>query len=302
MNSAEVAVRDDSGEVYYHTILEVPIQLSKPQSVVLQFSISPEADRGGDAVVPALAYSLVRGSDFLTTAPFYRNLAVGAAIDNHTYEFRLRIPKEVAREDHVVRVDDEPMATLFLMPMWLTSGAVEVTRSALNATHVTVGALLSRVEESAELVVARLSTEMGELKAALPASGEALLTGYQTFGGFSVYVYRIGDPFDAGAPDHVDAIYLIGESPEEVATFQELISWNPPGTWVRRSEDSFGRAINVLKILRRGISRSTQRSATMLLPIQNTPPAQAEMSFGRLLFPAVQLTDLEPRRPDLAAS
>src|SRR5207245_6739339 len=102
MNSAEVAVRDDSGDVYYHTILEVPVQLSKPQSVVLQFSITSEADRGGDAVVPALAYSLVRGSDFLTTAPFYRSLAVGAAIDNHTYEFRLRIPKEVAREAHVV--------------------------------------------------------------------------------------------------------------------------------------------------------------------------------------------------------
>src|SRR5438445_601836 len=158
MNSAEVAVRDDSGDVYYHTILEVPIQLSKPQAVVLQFSISPEADRGGDAVVPALAYSLVRGSDFLATSPFYRNLAVGAAIDNHTYEFQLRIPKEVAREDHVVRVDDELRATLFLMPMWLTSGAVEVTRSALNATHVTVGALISRVEESAEIVVAQLST------------------------------------------------------------------------------------------------------------------------------------------------
>src|SRR5207244_13168865 len=106
-------------------VLEVPIQLSKTQSVVLQFSISPEADRGGDAVVPALAYSLVRGSDFLTTAPFYRNLAVGAAIDNHTYEFQLRIPREVAREDYVVRVDDELRATLFLMPIWLTSGAVE---------------------------------------------------------------------------------------------------------------------------------------------------------------------------------
>jgi len=297
MNSAEVAVRDDSGAVYYHTVLEVPIQLSKPQAVVLQFSISPEADRGGDAVVPALAYSLVRGSDFLATTPFYRNLAVGAAIDNHTYEFQLRIPKEVAREDHVVRVDDELRATLFLMPMWLTSGEVEVTRSALNATHVTVGALISRVEESAEIVVARLSTEMGDLKAALPASGEALVTGYQTFGAFSVYVYRIGDPFDAGAPDQVDAVYLIGESPEEVATFQDSISWNPPGTWVRRSEDSFGRAINVLKILRRGISLTSQITAAMLLPLVNTPTGREEMTFGRSVFVVDKLTDFESGRP-----
>src|SRR3989449_566719 len=296
-NSAEVAVRDDSGDVYYHTIFEVPIQLSKPQAVVLQFSISPEADRGGDAVVPALAYSLARGSDFLTTSPFYRSLAVGAAIDNQTYEFRLRIPTEVAREDHVVRVDGEPMASLFLMPMWLASGAVEVTTAALNATHVTVGALLSRVEESAELVVAWLRTEVGGLQAAFPASGEAYLTGYQTFGGFSVYVYRIGDPFDAGAPDQVDAIYLIGESPEEVATFQESISWNPPGTWVRRSEDSFGRAINVLKILRRGISLTSQINAAMLLPIVNTPPRREEMNFGRSAFVVDKLTDFESGRP-----
>src|SRR3989454_560259 len=297
MNSAEVAVRDDSGDVFYHTVLQVPIQLSKPQAVVLQFSISPEADRGGDAVVPALAYFLVRGSDFLTTAPFYRNLAVGAAIDNHTYEFRLRIPKEVAREDHVARVDDEPMATLFLMPMWLTSGPVEVTKSALNATHVTVGALISRVEESAEIVVARLSTDIGALKAALPASGEGLATGYQTFGEFSVYVYRIGDPFDAGAPDQVDAVYLIGESPEEVATFQESISWYPPGTWMRRSEDSFGRAINILKILRRGISLTSQITAAMLLPLVNTPTGREEMTFGRSVFVVDKLTDFESGRP-----
>jgi len=209
----------------------------------------------------------------------------------------LRIPKEVAREDHVVRVNGEPIATLFLMPMWLTSGEVEVTRSALNATHVTVGALISRAEESAEIVVARLSTDMGALKAALPASGEGLVTGYQTFGAFSVYVYRIGDPFDAAAPEQVDAVYLIGESPEEVATYQDLISWNPPGTWVRRSEDSFGRAINVLKILRRGISLTSQISAAMLLPIVNTPAGREEMTFGRSVFVVDKLTDFESGRP-----
>src|SRR5207245_9003262 len=122
-----------------------------------------------------------------------------------------------------------------LRPMWRRSGEVEVTRSALNATAMTVGALISRVEEAAEIVVAQVSAEMGELKAALPGSGEGLLSGYQTFGAFSVYVCRIGDSFDAGAPEQVDAVYLVGESPEEVATFQELISWNPPGPWVQRS-------------------------------------------------------------------
>src|SRR2546425_4637779 len=134
---------------------------------------------------------------------------------------------------------------------------------------------------------------MGALKAALPASGEGLVTGYQTFGDFSVYVYRIGDPFDAGAPEQVDAVYLIGESPEEVATFQESISWNPPGTWVRKSEDSFGRAINVLKILRRGLSLTNQISAAMLLPIVNTPGGRGVKTFGRSLFVGEKLTGFE---------
>src|SRR5207245_5091982 len=118
--------------------------------------------------------------------------------------------------------------------------------------------LLARGGESAESVLARLSTDMGVLKATLPASGEDLVTGYQTFGAFSVYVYRIGDPYDAAAPDQADAVYLIGESPEEVATFQESISWNPLGTWVRKSEDSFGRGIKVLQRVRRCFSLRIQ--------------------------------------------
>src|SRR2546428_6547026 len=183
------------------------------------------------------------------------------------------------------------------MRMWLTSGEVEVTRSAVDATHVTVGALISRVEESAEIVVARLSTDIGARKAALPASGEGLATGYQTFGELSVYVYRFGDRFDAGALDQVDAVYLIGESPEEVAPFRDSISWTPPGTWVRRSEDSFGRAINVLKILRRGISLTSQITAAMLLPLVNTPTGREEMTFGRSVFVIDKLTDFESGRP-----
>ena len=36
VNTAEAAVRDDDGNLFYHTTLSVPIQLSKPQGVVLQ--------------------------------------------------------------------------------------------------------------------------------------------------------------------------------------------------------------------------------------------------------------------------
>src|SRR5207247_166328 len=79
----------------------LPSPLSRPQGVVLPLSLDPSSDRGDDAVVPAFVYSLVRGTDFLATPPFYRNLAVGAPLDDHSYEFQLRIPKEVATDANI---------------------------------------------------------------------------------------------------------------------------------------------------------------------------------------------------------
>src|SRR5438034_610634 len=155
VNTAEAAVRDDDGNLFYHTTLSVPIQLSKPQGVVLQLSMDPSSDRGDDAVIPAFVYSLVRGTDFLATPPFYRNLAVGAPLDDHSYEFQLRIPKEVATDANIVMIDGVPMATLLLMPMWLPRGPSGATPTALQARTHTVGAASSRVRESAGLVVVR---------------------------------------------------------------------------------------------------------------------------------------------------
>src|SRR5437660_11536686 len=103
------------------------------------------------------------------------------------------------------------MATPILMPMWLSSGPSGVTRSVLDATSITVGAAISRVRESAELVVARLATDMEALQASLPSSVEGYATGYLRFGGYSVYLHRFGDEFNSGAPSSVNAIYLVGE-------------------------------------------------------------------------------------------
>jgi len=298
VNTAEAAVRDDDGNLFYHTTLSVPIQLSKPQGVVLQLSMDPSSDRGDDAVVPAFVYSLVRGTDFLATPPFYRNLAVGAPLDDHSYEFQLRIPKEVATDANIVMIDGVPMATLLLMPMWLSSGPSGVTRSALDARSITVGAAISRVRESAELVVARLVTDMEALQASQPTSVEGYATGYFHFGGYSVYLYRFGDEFDSGAPMSVDAIYLVGESEEQIATFQQTIVWNPDGAWARKSEDGFGLFLRTFKIIRSGISLTNQIVGKMLLPILTLPSGGMEqMSFGRSAFVATKLTDIETGRP-----
>src|SRR5207245_4109344 len=110
----------------------------------------------------------------------------------------------------------------------------------------------SRADDGAGTPVARLSTDMEGLESALPDSGSGLMTGFHSFGGFSVYVYRTGDPFDSGAPAAADAVYLLGDSPEEVASFQDSITWAPEGEWVRKSEDGFGVALRVFKIIRQG--------------------------------------------------
>jgi hypothetical protein len=302
VNTVEVPIRDDGGAPFYETTLAIPIRLVKPQSIILQFSVQPGADRGFDppngiTVLPAVVYSLFKSTDFLATPPFYRNLAVGTPIDDHSYEFRLRIPKELAREENVLRVSDLPMTTLFLMPMWLTSGPSGVSRSALDASRVSVGAVMSRVEESAELVVGRLTTDMKSLESALPASGEGLSTGYATFGSFSTYVFRIGDAFDSGAPGRVEAVYFIGESPEEVASFEDSIVWAPTGAWVRKSRDDFGLVIDVLKILKRGTSLTSQVTTKILLPLLTTPTGREEMTFGRSVFLVTKLENLETRVP-----
>src|SRR5437867_3551438 len=298
VNTAEAAVRDDDGNLFYHTTLSVPIQLTKPQGVVLQLSMDPSSDRGDDAVVPAFVYSLVRGTDFLATPPFYRNLAVGAPLDDHSYEFQLRIPKEVATDANIVMINGVPMATLLLMPMWLSSGPSGVTRSALAATSITVGAAISRVRESAELVVARLATDMEALQASLPASVEGYATGYFHFGGYSVYMYRFGDEFDSGAPTSVDAIYLVGESEEQIATFQQTIVWNPDGAWARKSEDGFGLFLRTFKIIRNGISFTSQIVGKMLVPLLTLPSGGMEqMTFGRSTFIVTKLRDIETGRP-----
>src|SRR5467141_2882176 len=298
VNTAGSTVRDDDGELFYHATLNIPIQLSKPQEVVMQLSIESDSDRGGDAVVPAFVYSLVRGTDFLATPPFYRNLAVDAPLDDHAYEFRLRIPKEVAKNGNVVMIDGVPTVTLTLVPMWLKSGPFGVMRSALDARTITLAAVLSRVQESAELVVARLATDLPALAEVMPSSATGLSTGYHSFGSYSVYVYRTGDIFDPSSTQAVDAIFLVAESPEELATFQESVRWAPETAWVRKSVDGFGLAISTFKTIRRGISVTSQVMGAIFVPLLDTPSgAMEQMTFGRSSFTVTKLTDIETGRP-----
>ena len=223
---------------------------------------------------------------------------MGAPLDDHAYEFQLRIPKDVATDANINLVNGVPFATLFLMPIWLTSGPFGVARSALDARAATVGSVISRVAESAELLVARLGIDTTDLAGFLPTTTEGLVTGYYTFGPYSVYVYHLADLFDNNAPQAVDAAYLIGESSEEVATFQEVIDWTPEREWSRKSQDGFGLFRKVFSIIRTGISVTSQVVGKMLIPVMTLPAGSSEqMTFGRSTFVVTKLTDFETGRP-----
>src|SRR5439155_707257 len=140
--------------------------------------------------------------------------------------------------------------------------------------------------------------DMEALEAALPSSATGLATGSHTIGSYAVYVYRIGDSFDPDAPEASDAIYLVGDSPEEIATFQQAIAWAPEDAWVRKSEDSFGVFLGVFKIIRRGISLTSQITARVLVPLLSVPQGTTEqMSFGRSAFVVTKLTNIETGQP-----
>jgi hypothetical protein len=298
VNTGQVSIRDDAGELFYHTSFDVPVRVAKSQSIEIQVSIHPGADRGDERVVPALVYSLVRGSEFLVTPPFYRNLAVGTPLDDHSYQFRLRIPKAVATAQNVTLLHGLPTAKLVLMPMWLTTGPGGTTRSALDASRLRVAATISRVQEVAEALIARLATGLEALVTALPASIASHPSGRYMFGASAVYVYHLGDAFDTEATAAVDAVYLLGDSPEEVATFQETIHWSPADAWVRESRDGFGVFLKVLKIVRSGISSTSQIIATMLSPVLSVPSSGSErITFGRTSFVITKLTSIETGQP-----
>src|SRR5256885_16794944 len=108
----------------------------------------------------------------------------------------------------------------------------------------------------------------------------------------------MGDPFDSEAPVSANAIYLIGDSPEEIASFQDTITWAPKDAWVRPSSDGFGVTLKVFKMIRQGISITSQLTASILVPVLNVPSgAMEQMTFGQSTFTVTKLTNIETEQP-----
>ncbi len=295
MNQVGTTVGDGGGSNFYHALVDVPLTLYLSQSVYLQITIPAGSDRtstpaSGTVTLPALAYSLRASSDFVGRAPFYQNVAVGASLDTHSYEFALRIPPEVARPENVFYQNGQPMIKLDLTPMWLSSDGSTVQKAAFNPTSATVGAVLTKAVESASRLVARFGVNVANLKAALPADISSYSTGYYIIGGFSVYVYRMGTTFDANAVSSATAIYFIGSSIESVASFQDTVTWNP--NWMHSTRDGFGVVKKALLFVNFERALWKQVLNGIYSPILTVPTGASEqMTIGNDIITVAHLQD-----------
>ncbi|HYM40939.1 MAG TPA: Ig-like domain-containing protein, partial [Thermoplasmata archaeon] len=286
MNVAAVNVSDEEGTLLEHATLEVPIVLDTAQSLIIQVAIGADADRGTRTsdvlIVPALQYSLHRNADFVAAPPFYRSVAVGAPVDNHSYQFTLRIPREVATAENSMARDDRRVAVLDVSPVWIRSASGNLLKTALNATSLTIGAAVTKVETLAERVLARLTVDLTDLNAFLPATMEGQESGLHGYGPYVVYVHRIGDSFDATAAQGADALWLSGNTETEIADFQATLTWTPREQWVRDGRDALGTDLAIMKIIRRGISLTGQLTSQLVATTAAVPAwTWAELTYER---------------------
>lgn len=277
VNVAPVRVTDEDGAAYDHAVLEIPLASGVDQSLLLQVTVDAPADRGmragdGTMTVPALQYSLHPSRDFVGTRSLFENLALGSGVDEHSYQFVLRIPAEIAKPGNAIWRDGKPYAVLVMTPSWVTTTPWSVSKRAWNASAITIGAAVSKIETSAEHIVARLAVNLTALNAALPASAADLLEGVHTWGTYPVYVHHVGAAFDSVAAETADAVWLSGSTEQEVADFESQLAWTPDDAWRRSGVDGFGTTVGIMKILRRGISMTSQLTAGIVPAAAALPP------------------------------
>lgn len=251
-NSQTASIADDAGNYFSHAVLDVAINASKAQTLVIQARIRADADRGsiptsGPTTLPAFVYSLNNGRDFLNVAPFYRNVAIGSVIDDHTYEFDLRIPASAVSTSNLFMKYGVTTATLTLQPVWLTSSEASSTKAALDPSIMTIGAAVVRVETQASRLVSRLSRDISAIEKALPSSIASYSTGYYYFGGYYIYVYRLGTTFDPQAPNSAEAVYFVGPSIGDIEQIQSTATWN--SNWFFHGQDDFPNQFLVFKYI-----------------------------------------------------
>jgi len=291
VNTAAVTIIDDAGQTFFHSTTEIPVAPSKTQSVLIQATIRADADQGvrssGSTKLPAFMYSLVRGTDFPNTPAFYRNIAVGAPIDDHSYQFKLRIPKDIAQSGNLVYRAGAYYAMLILTPIWVTAAGGTVTKTALDPSAMTINSMTMRKIDSASTLIVRTSLDPELVEAALPGSISMAATGYYQYGPYRVYVYRLGSTFDASAPQGADALYLTGASQEEIADFQDDVVWAPTGAWRYQVSDSFANTFGVFKQVQESVETSSELVDGLVMELQNMRASKSEQL--RLLRSTIQV-------------
>jgi hypothetical protein len=286
VNNQSMTIHDESGLPFYHASLQVPMTPEKAQSIIVQMRVASGEDRAGlddsASILPVLTYSLFPDDEFYLHTPFYSAVAVGSPLQENVYQFNLRVPRAVIRAEDLALEDGAYVATLDFTPAWFVSDGLTLSRVSINATHLSVGAMLAQRQVTAESVIVRRNVDLHALEAVLPASFSDWPTGLAVREGVQVYTYHLGDVFDPNATENAVVVVLVGDSPEELSVFQEAISWNPPEAWTQTVRNEFGVSVGVMKILQRGISITSQLLPFIQLPEVSVPTLAFEsMSYER---------------------
>lgn len=298
-NNQTTTIADDAGALFSHAVLEVPLNASMSQSIIIQMKVGSN-DLGsiptsGSTVLPALQYVLNRGRDFWNVLPFYRNIAVGTPIDNHVYQFELRVPASVALSGNLFLKNGLTSATLAVTPLWLTSSGSSTTKRALDPWTLTLGAAVVRAETRFERLVTRLSLDPTVVKTALPGSVSTYGTGYYYFGAYYVYVYRLGSTFDASALTRAQAVYFIGPSEGEVGQVQNDMAWD--ASWYSNGDDAFANRVRIFKFVDyAGGFMDEFMDAIRQMPPPLISPLQ-KMGFNRITVFSVKYNDPDTMTP-----
>ena len=246
-NVEPVTIEDETGELFSYAIVRVPVDIGTSSSVILQFSLAPDADRSGfedysSWTAPGFPYVVFSGLEVENAAVLHDGIAFATELNEHAYRVEFRIPEEALNRKSVEIVDGVPTVALYFSPNWLGRRFGVPSRDVLNPNVLTLASIST---ERTELVYS-LFVKLNDIRQLSLAAGAdelvSLPTGYHALGETNVYVFHSGEvaEFDAEAIRAADAILIVGDSERDLFAQRDSIDWGVSGDWYLSVRDSWG--------------------------------------------------------------
>lgn len=139
-----------------------------------------------------------------------------------------------------------------ILPVWVTSSGGVLSRRALDPRTMTVASITRETSLSATEVIARLGTNLTDLRRYIPEDFAGYATGYYDFGPYTVYVFNsTSRSFEDASLSSADAIVLVETSQARLVRLRESIAWEDHRGWVENYSDAFNTTTRLFNFLLR---------------------------------------------------